>query len=246
MTRPQRKRASRLRVRDDSGMWSRSHTAIAALTIMSAALGVPACSRMTDGTAVASDANIPSTSPSTPSIVRTAPTSTVPTVTSAADAVQRTVTWWHTAHGMDMNVRVEGVIAPLVCGNKQYNDDRAGRCHDTILYDAEWVQNLLNNPPSGPVGLQITMAHEVGHIIQLAYGWRDPLKEAPAVGAAKALEVSADCLSGMYMSTAGLTDAAVDGGLAETALGFVPVRMRAFRDGLTTTDPNVCVTRYLP
>lgn len=244
MTRPQRNRASRLPTTDTGAMRQRAHAAVAAL-LVSAAFVVPACSRVTDGTAVAG-ADILSTSPSTPSIVRTAPTS-VPTVTSVDEAVSKVTTYWNDV-GVTVTVPTEAASSPLTCNMKRFSEVNALYCPDgrTMLYDIAWADTLFSQPPVGARAVEIVVAHEVGHAIAEQHTWLGKLEKAPSIDGIAAVEASADCYAGMYTITTGLSQPEIVAAVKKTAIGKSAVRIEAFRSGMETTDPNVCVKRYLP
>ncbi|TXI55936.1 neutral zinc metallopeptidase [Mycolicibacter arupensis] len=167
--------------------------------------------------------------------------------TSAEEAVARVVAFWNGApNRLGLHPKVVAAQAPLMCNPTRVALGRAATCAGgTILYDVAGIQQMLNNKPNGPIAMTVVMAHEVGHLIANEFGAGGQLTDAPNVGGVEAAELSADCFGGMYMHSTGLSASVVDAAVALTGVGAGSVRTEAFHDGLSTTDPNVCVDRYL-
>jgi predicted metalloprotease len=220
-------------------------TALVAVAVV-AGLLLPACSATVTGTPVASPtAASEATFPPGLSIITESTPAETPT--SAEEAVQNVTAFWN--GGLEkrgIHPTVQAAHAPLTCGTTTYSTTPAVRCAGgSILYDADWAQGLLADAPNGPVALELSLAHEVGHSIQSDYGWFAQLEAAPRVGAVAAAEISADCLAGVYMSSTHVSPAELDGALALTPIGETPVRSEAFRHGLHVTDSDQCITNYL-
>lgn len=250
MTRPHAKGAISSHTPLTNGMTTRTRTFALATLMVAAVFVLPACSSTVSGTPVASAPAATSTEPTFPpglSIITDTPMSGYVPPTSAEQAVQRAVTFWNgSPHRMTLRVNAQAAQPPLTCGTTQFARGRAATCEDnTVIYDPTAVQSLLNTAPNGPIAVQVIMAHEVGHAIANEYGAAGQLDGAPNVGTTAAAELSADCYSGMYMTSTMLPVADLAAALPLTALGEAPARTEAFHDGLTTTDPNVCVDRYL-
>lgn len=237
-----------------SGMYTRTRNLALAALAVAAGFVLPSCSSTVSGIPVAippPPAVIEPTFPPGLTIITEplpaeTPLSSYKLPTSAEEAVARVVAFWNgSPYDMGLHVNVEAAQAPLVCETKVFRTSPAAQCAGgTILYDSAWAQRALADSPYGPVAVAVVMAHEVGHAIQGAFGAGGQLTDATGVGGASAAEMSADCYGGMYMATTGLSTAAMDAAVASTPMG-VPARVQAFHDGLGTTDPNVCIDRYL-
>lgn len=240
-----------------SSIWARRTTVAIAVA---AALVLPGCSHTVGGTATTKlnplDAVIDGVTPADP-VPHDSPsegflpnggqirTRERPPVASMEEAVDRTVKFWRSKQHLPLAVPVEPTAAPIACATHTNPGAHAAFCDGSVIrYDAAWADGLLA-APHGAVALEIVAAHEVGHVVLHHLGFGGDLDRSPRVGIMNANEVSADCLSGVYMKSTRAPVEDLDQALALTALGGNVVREQAFHDGLTETNPQRCIDRYL-
>jgi predicted metalloprotease len=123
----------------------------------------------------------------------------------------------------------------------------------TVYITAPYVQQLRNDPPPADTWYRFaaTMAHEMGHVVQLAV--HDPViaRRHQNHAASREVEQQADCLSGVWAASVGLDqdrffNAAtqvlriVDDATERRTHGTVAVRSAAVRRGLTGRTPQSC------
>lgn len=260
MSRPTSSLANAKSIGDDGLMstWTRKVT-VAVIAL--AALVLPGCSHTISGTATTKltplDAALDGATPAD-RVPHDSPlegflphggqirTRESPPVASMEEAVQNTVGFWRTKQHLPLAVRVEPTAAPITCATSARPGAHAAFCDGSVIrYDAAWADALLADPPYGAVALEIVAAHEVGHVVLHHLGFGGDLDRSPRVGIMNANEVSADCLSGVYMKSTSTPVGDLDQALPLTALGGNVVREQAFHDGLSETNPQRCIDRYL-
>lgn len=228
---------------------------ISGLATVSALFVLPACGTSTDGTPVTDTAAATTTSDLVPLID---PNQTTTTSTAEFRSVQQIITdvkgYWITSQGMTKLLDVSVVPSDnLTCdaGESYYKNATAVYCgkSNTLTYDRSRIDTLMMQP-DGELATEIVFAHEIGHA--LADIGNSPVQpggknaDVPLGDGVAASELSADCFSGLYISTLDESQADITAALKLTALASPPARKEAFNYGysLNGATPKRCLTQY--
>lgn len=210
-----------------------------------AVIGLAGCGATVSGVAVAGDISTVATATVAPSSM----TRPVPIKELVAEAAAGVRQYWDSA-GVPISVPVLPTVGDPVCSGVPGASRRAAYCSDPtqenrkILYDTRAMEALRDSGADGPLAVELVIAHEFGHAIQNYAGKLGKLREAPRVSATSQVELSADCLAGVYSTSVTVPDSELMAALSKTGMGSNADRIAAFRDGATVELPVDCLTKY--
>lgn len=219
------------------------------LTAVTAALILTGCT--TVGTAVR-DPHAPTTTTTpvaAPSTTATtaAPAAAQPLSSPTAIFADIQSFWEESSSEIETGVTLVADPDAPTCDTDTFPGATAAMCGDSydgiVVYSEPRMTELMSQP-HGDMGATIVLAHEYGHAIQRYAGAFKGGVSGPITNGVKGIELSADCLSGVYINGRGYDPREVDQALPLTALGENPTRVTAFHMGMSTDKPKTCLTRY--
>lgn len=187
-----------------------SLTTVFAVAVAVAAVG---CTRTTVGTPVAA-AGPPTVMSPPPATVMSPPTEDIDTTVRR---IGEDVTLWWSRNGVDIGpIEYRFTTSALECAGATDEDGEALFCHHRSGGgDAKFRTQALTqlHRETGDVGVEIVVAHELGHGVQYATGYH---------GESTAWELSADCFAGAYLAESGAEFHDVMDALPHTQLTTIP------------------------
>ncbi|MFZ2242379.1 MAG: hypothetical protein WAV90_22990 [Gordonia amarae] len=229
---------------------TRTHLRPLIAATVAAGISLSGCSTATGGEPTApsgASRTTSATSTTTTSTTTTASAGMIPLTTPAAIFADVTNYWRTSKSHIDIPAvtLVSDPDAPS-CTDGDYSGATAAMCGNAdsgqVVYSGPKVDALLAQT-HGPMAVTIILAHEFGHAI-LSYSGAYPDGPGVTRSDVPSAELSADCLAGVYVAGRGYAAADVDAALPLTALDAHPVRVAAFRAGMSASAPKQCITNY--
>ncbi|MBN7457364.1 neutral zinc metallopeptidase [Mycobacteroides abscessus] len=226
------------------------HTILAAIITSVILTG---CTGTTNGT--------PLRDPTAPtSTAVAAPSTTTSTTTTAAPAAMEPLTtpdaifadikaFWETSSAkVSTGVTLVSDPDAPTCSGGTFETATAAMCGNSdtgrVVYSEPRMTELMAQT-HGDLAATIVLAHEYGHAIQRYTGAFKGGVSGPYTNGVKGIELSADCLAGVYVAGRGYDPREVSAALPlAPAIGENPTRVTAFHMGMSTDKPKTCLTRY--